>query len=136
MVPSRRCCYSAPTRKTNSTCPGMAFRAACRGAGSIKTDGSSTGRRSSPYSGTKQASITTTSSYRFLKTPIMKKIILAAAALLTLGACHKATTNLNTESFTDIETDVINDFVNKTGLPQYDSLVTANTALNNDAQAL
>lgn len=66
----------------------------------------------------------------------MKKIILAATALLTLGACHKATTSLNTESFTDIETDVINDFVNKTALPQYDSLVAANTTLNNDALAL
>ncbi|HTJ10745.1 MAG TPA: imelysin family protein [Dinghuibacter sp.] len=66
----------------------------------------------------------------------MKKILVAATALLTLGACHKATTSLNTESFADIETDVINDFVNKTALPQYDSLVAANTALNNDALSL
>lgn len=49
---------------------------------------------------------------------------------LAFGACSKSSNSSNTESFTQIETDVMTDFVNKTGLPQYDSLVSAAKALN------
>lgn len=66
----------------------------------------------------------------------MKKFIVAATALVTLGACHKATTNLSTESFTQVESDVITDFVNNTAMPEYDSLVAANTILYNDVVAI
>ncbi|HEX9513777.1 MAG TPA: imelysin family protein [Puia sp.] len=49
---------------------------------------------------------------------------------LILPSCNKSSGSGSTESFTTIETDVINNFVNNTALPQYDSLVSAGTALN------
>lgn len=50
---------------------------------------------------------------------------------LILGSCSKSADSGNSESFTQIENDVIADFVNKTGVPQYDSLAAAGKALNN-----
>jgi putative iron-regulated protein len=67
----------------------------------------------------------------------MKKIFSATAILLfALTACNKSSTPVSTESFTQVESDVISDFVNKTGLPQYEGLVTANKALNGDINLL
>jgi putative iron-regulated protein len=60
-------------------------------------------------------------------------------AILTLGAltaCNKASSPLSTESFAQVESDVIDNFVNNTGLPQYDSLVAANTILYSDILTL
>lgn len=67
----------------------------------------------------------------------MNRIFLSAAVLCTLvlGACHKSSDSGSTESFTSVESDVISDFVNKTAIPQYDSLVstgkTLTTAVSN-----
>lgn len=62
----------------------------------------------------------------------MQRILLCSAFLycLALGACSKSSDSGNTEGFTSIESDVVADFVNKTALPQYDSLVNAGKALN------
>jgi len=63
----------------------------------------------------------------------MPRILIPAVVLFTLalGSCSKsADSGSNSETFTQIESDVITDFVNKTGLPQYDSLVAAGKALN------
>ena len=62
----------------------------------------------------------------------MNRIFFPAALLVMLafGACSKSSNSGSTESFTSIESDVISDFVKKTGLPQYDSLVQTATALN------
>jgi predicted lipoprotein len=63
----------------------------------------------------------------------MNRIFFPAAILfsLVLGSCSKSSdSGSNSESFKQIESDVISDFVNKTGLPQYDSLVAAGKALN------
>jgi len=59
----------------------------------------------------------------------MKKIIgILAIAIVAFSSCKKD--SASTESFTQLEKDVINDFVNKTALPQYDSLASAGAALN------
>ncbi len=63
----------------------------------------------------------------------MNRILLSStiAFCLVLGACSKSSNSgSSTESFTSVETDVINAFVKTTALPQYDSLVSAGTALN------
>jgi len=51
---------------------------------------------------------------------------------LALTSCSKSSDSGNAESFTDIEKDVVDNFVNNTAVPQYTSLVAAGTALNND----
>src|SRR5258708_4944412 len=63
---------------------------------------------------------------------IRLSLLIAAAVVggLILPSCNKSSGSGSTESFTTIETDVINNFVNNTALPQYDSLVSAGTALN------
>jgi putative iron-regulated protein len=63
----------------------------------------------------------------------MKRILFSSAIAfsLVLGACSKSSnSSSSTESFTSVETDVINAFVKTTALPQYDSLVSTATALN------
>ena len=62
----------------------------------------------------------------------MNRLFFPAVVLfgLAFGACNKSADSGNTETFTSIESDVISDFVNKTGLPQYDSLVQTGIALN------
>jgi putative iron-regulated protein len=63
----------------------------------------------------------------------MKKIIIPAIIFigLLLAACNKSNNNTQpTTSFVTLEQQVITDFVNNTGLPQYDSLVSVATALN------
>lgn len=64
----------------------------------------------------------------------MKHILFCFAAALSLlfVACSKSSDSggSSTESFTSVETDVINAFVKTTALPQYDSLVSTGTALN------
>src|SRR5258707_927840 len=62
----------------------------------------------------------------------MKKIVLSSLILagLALAACNKSADSGSAEGFTQVESDVISDFVNKTGLPQYQSLVTTGTTLN------
>ncbi len=64
----------------------------------------------------------------------MKRILFfsAAAFSLFLGACSKSSDSggSSTETFTAVETDVINAFVHTTALPQYDSLVSTANALN------
>src|ERR1700720_2592213 len=54
----------------------------------------------------------------------------------TLSSCNKSSGSGSTESFTAVEADVINNFVNNTAIPQYDSLATAGTALNTNLIAL
>jgi putative iron-regulated protein len=52
---------------------------------------------------------------------------------LIFSACNKSSdSGASTQSFTDVETAVINDFVNKTVLPQYASLESAGTDLNSN----
>ena len=46
------------------------------------------------------------------------------------ASCHKAANSTPNEDFTTLEQDVINDFVNKTALPQYNNLLAAATTLN------
>jgi putative iron-regulated protein len=62
----------------------------------------------------------------------MNRILFSSVILycLFLGACSKSAGSGSTEGFTSVEGDVITDFVNKTGLPQYDSLVSTGKALN------
>jgi predicted lipoprotein len=63
----------------------------------------------------------------------MKLIFLSSALAfsLVLGACSKSSdSGSSTESFTQVETDVITAYVKTTGLPQYDSLVSTGTVLN------
>ncbi|HSZ86037.1 MAG TPA: imelysin family protein [Puia sp.] len=50
---------------------------------------------------------------------------------LFLSACHKSTNTPTVTNFSTVEQQVINDFANNTALPQYDSLVSVATALNN-----
>lgn len=68
----------------------------------------------------------------------MKKIVLSSLVLagLTLAACHKSSDGGSTESFTDVETDVITDFVNKTAVPQYTALTQAGNNLTTSIAAL
>lgn len=69
----------------------------------------------------------------------MQRIFFPTVILFSLafGACSKSSdSGSSAESFTQIESDVINDFVNKTGIPQYDSLVSAGTALNTSITTL
>src|SRR5580698_9384032 len=70
----------------------------------------------------------------------MKKIMTIIAASIGFVAfisCHKASVSTSSdETFAQVETDVINDFVNNTALPQYDSLLGAATVLNNAVIAL
>ena len=63
----------------------------------------------------------------------MNRILFSSTITLSLflGACSKSSNSgASTESFTSVETDVINAFVKTTALPQYDSLVSTGTALN------
>jgi predicted lipoprotein len=68
----------------------------------------------------------------------MKKIVLSSLVLagLTLAACHKSSDGGSTESFTDVETDVVSDFVNKTAVPQYTALTQAGNNLTTSVAAL
>jgi putative iron-regulated protein len=68
----------------------------------------------------------------------MKKILLSSLIFggLILAACHKDSSSGSGESFTDIETGVITDFVNKTALPQYSSLVQNGNALTTAISSL
>jgi putative iron-regulated protein len=69
-----------------------------------------------------------------LKAVTLSSIILYC---LALSNCSKSSSGSeNTETFTQVEADVIDDFVNKVALPQYDSLVAAATALNADIDTL
>jgi len=51
---------------------------------------------------------------------------------LALTSCSKSSDSGTAESFTDIEKDVVDNFVNNTAVPQYTSLVAAGSALNSD----
>ena len=65
--------------------------------------------------------------------------IIASSALFCctlLSACNKSSDSGSTESFTSVETDVINNFVNNTALPQYNSLASAGTTLNTNITTL
>jgi len=68
----------------------------------------------------------------------MKRVLYPAVIIcgLALSACSKSSDSGSTQSFTSIETDVINDFVNKTALPQYNSLVSAGATLDNNITTL
>ncbi|MHA4810524.1 imelysin family protein [Flavitalea flava] len=69
----------------------------------------------------------------------MKKLLLSATSLyclFALSSCSKSSTTDNSQSFVSIETDVINNFVNNTALPQYQALVTAGTNLNTSITTL
>jgi len=48
---------------------------------------------------------------------------------LALTSCSKSSDSGNAESFTDIEKDVVANFVNNTAVPQYTSLVAAGILL-------
>jgi hypothetical protein len=61
----------------------------------------------------------------------MKKIvILLLGTALSLQACHKASNNTNSEDYTTLEAEVLNDFVQKIALPQYNDLQLKATAFN------
>ncbi len=66
--------------------------------------------------------------------------ILVSSALLgslMFSACSKSSNSGGSgQNFTDVETSVISDFVNKTALPQYASLVSAGTDLNSNITIL
>lgn len=67
---------------------------------------------------------------------IMQKNIAASLLLLSVfafTACHKSSSSGSGDNtdFKTLETNVINDFTNKTALPQYDSLLARATDLNN-----
>ena len=69
----------------------------------------------------------------------MNRIVLLSIALycLAISACSKSSdSGSSTVSFTQTESDVINQFVSKTALPQYDNLVTAGTSLDANIQIL
>jgi len=69
----------------------------------------------------------------------MKKILFvsAAAALIGLTGCHKAsTTPGSTDDFATLEKTVITDFANNTALPQYANLVSAAVSLNSSVASL
>lgn len=53
----------------------------------------------------------------------MKKItFILLGAALSLQACHKASSSTSTEDYTTLESEVLNDFVQKIALPQYNNL--------------
>ena len=62
----------------------------------------------------------------------MKRTLIPSVIIycLALSACSKSSDSGSTQSFTAIETDVINDFVSKTALPQYNNLVAAGNSLD------
>jgi putative iron-regulated protein len=67
------------------------------------------------------------------------KILLSCAILysMSLSACSKSSdSSSSAESFTTIEGDVINNFVNNTALPQYNSLFATATTLNANIDTL
>ncbi len=69
----------------------------------------------------------------------MNRIVLSFIALscLAITACSKSSdSGAPAVSFTQTESDVLNQFVNKTALPQYDNLVTAGTSLDANIQIL
>ncbi len=68
----------------------------------------------------------------------MNRIFLSFAAVccIVLSACHKSNNSGSSESFTQVETDVINDFVNKTAVPKYASLAAAGVTLDSTIQSL
>ncbi len=61
-----------------------------------------------------------------LTLPLLSTLILTIA----FTACHKSNSAAGTTDFKTLEQQVINDFANKTALPQYDSLLNVATALN------
>ncbi|HTI89083.1 MAG TPA: imelysin family protein [Puia sp.] len=69
----------------------------------------------------------------------MNRLVLSSIALycLAITACSKSSDSGNsTQTFAQTESDVINQFVSKTALPQYDNLVTAGTSLDANIQIL
>jgi predicted lipoprotein len=58
------------------------------------------------------------------------------ATVLALSSCTKSSDSGNAEIFTDIEKDVLDNFVNNTAIPQYTSLVATGTALSSDITTL
>lgn len=70
----------------------------------------------------------------------MKKTILSGIAFISVAAsiisCNKSSTTTSTTDFKTLEQNVINDFTNKTAIPQYDSLVSKATLLNNAVTTL
>jgi len=61
----------------------------------------------------------------------MKKIvILLMGTALSLQACHKPGNNTSTEDYSVLEAEVLNDFVQKIALPQYNDLQLKATAFN------
>jgi putative iron-regulated protein len=70
----------------------------------------------------------------------MNRYGLAFSAMILCGlifsSCSKSSDSGSSESFTDIEKDVLTDFVNKTATTQYNDLATRATVLNNSIIAL
>ncbi|HXO74383.1 MAG TPA: imelysin family protein [Puia sp.] len=69
----------------------------------------------------------------------MNRLVLSSIALycLAITACSKSSdSGTSTATFAQTESDVINQFVSKTALPQYDNLVTAGTSLDANIQIL
>jgi predicted lipoprotein len=68
----------------------------------------------------------------------MKRIVPAIILIsgMALTACHKSDSSGTVVDFKTLEQQVINDFTNKTALPQYNNLVSAATALNNSITTL
>jgi len=83
---------------------------------------------------TKNTSVRRTSNTSGLRSSISSALLLLAILIsaLALTSCTKSSDSGNAESFTDIEKDVVDNFVNNTAVPQYTSLVAAGTALNSD----
>lgn len=67
----------------------------------------------------------------------MNKItIILLGTALSLQACHKASNSTSTEDYTTLESEVLNDFVQKIALPQYSNLQAKSTAFNTAIVAL
>jgi len=69
----------------------------------------------------------------------MKKRIKSIAILglfICINSCNKSNTQKGSTDFPTLEQQVIDDFVNKTALPQYNSLVNAATDLSNSLTTL
>lgn len=70
----------------------------------------------------------------------MNRLLLCSTALtlFIFSSCSKSSNNSSgsTESFASIESDVINDFVNKTALPKYSALALAGDTLDANITAL
>lgn len=68
----------------------------------------------------------------------MNRIFVVSIFLFSVvtSSCNKSSDSGTTESFAAIETDVVNNFVNNTALPQYTSLVAAGATLNTNINTL